>query len=385
MDSEIEKAFDDLTQDQCELTGLLIDVLCRMLFILKSLGPVIMKPRRCIYLLLVFCVTRADVNGQDSLTVIDVNPPPEQLVESASLAIPEGVLAAVSFRTANTNAWAESSQGIKLNFGGRVFTLSQNLTGTNVTNSIVAASIPLTSMGVVVGPVNISLFCSNAPARLQVYTQTKTDESTVVGQIFGDDTVQVELAQGELLQLAGFWPFATAADVTLPSGAMFVSARRIADYQITNSNGTVTTYTNVYASNLYSGGFALLAWGSGAENSSSTVNGYSFNSSVIFGGIGRTGISPAELVAGPATVTIKLDHNNTNGLAMYGYRKLPATYALDGLDQETANPPTNTNSGTAITLQLQRSTNLSDWETTDNYYINETSDKAFYRLKPVAQ
>jgi len=324
--------------------------------------------------------------AQDAMTVIDVNPPAGQLVESASVSIPEDTFVAFSFYTANTNAWAESSQGVKLKFGSRVFTISENAPSISVTNPIVAASTPVGYISAIVGPVDISLFCSNAPARLQTYTQTKTDTSVIAGHIWNDDNVQVQLSQGELLQFASFGSvFESATEVGLPNGVVFSEERRFADYFLTNSFGTVTSRTNVYTDNPLASSGSLLVWGVQDENQSQTIVGYKTPASVTFGLFGRTGLPPAQCIAGPATVTIKRSYWNTNGLAMFAYRRLSASYSSSMSGQGGTNSSTNTNSGTSITLQLQRSTNLSDWETTDNYYINETSDKAFYRLKPVAQ
>jgi len=314
------------------------------------------------------------------------------MVQSAPIQIPAGYKISFVLHHSNDEVEKVSNQGIRLVYPQRAFTLvdgphsSYRYALTNpFTNSVLV--VDSSYFFDVVGPATFSVFASNSVARAVLYVQPADQQ---IQFLDGEqDQRQIQVPANSVMRFTtseySLLPNRVTAATT--SGSLFLTLPRIPWKPFVATNGV--TYSNAYRSQ-YLRSSALSAAQPATTQQSSVFSNF------VFGPNSLRYASPADpssFVVGPATVTFSTTTNfvSQTFFGAFSYEIIPANMSYQGAGSGTGNTNTNgsTNTNSAptksFTLQLQRSTNLSDWETTDNYYINETSDKAFYRLKPVAQ
>jgi hypothetical protein len=337
-------------------------------------------------------------NCEDALTVIDLIPSQDQVVESAPIAIPEGYEFSFSMHSGNNDATKADQQGARIQYSGISFTVVTGVDDLNQTNPFPNTTFVRTrwgsgDLGRLVGPATLSVFASGAPARAHLYVYpTKEQVMFLVGE---DSSHVVPVPANSAVVWNADWRglLAASAAAVTASGVTWRGVGEFSEYPrwqpYTNNLGKWMTNKARYAfPDIRSGSSSVGR--SGQSLPSAAFPGLSF---ALTGSSGwfQPASSFGSSIVGPATVTFRPITNDLTphffGVLSYTLYPVNASYPLSGSGSngdETTNSPTNTNSARSLTLQLQRSTNLSDWETADNYYINETSDKAFYRLKPVA-
>jgi hypothetical protein len=341
----------------------------------------------------IFCSVTARGIGADALTVIDVSSSQGQMVQSAPIQIPAGYKISFVLHHNNDEVGKVANQGVRLMYPQRNFTIVE---GPDPQTYRYALTNPFTNselvvvayLGEVLGPLTFSVFTSNSVVRALLYVQPSDEQ---VQFLDGErDQRRVEVPANSVMRFnateGGLLPIRVEA--TTPSGSLFLTTSRTPWKPFVSTNGQ--TFSNVSRWYWFLESSWLSAANTVATQTSSVFTNFFFHRQTA------NYAAPTDsrrFVVGPANVTFSTATNllNKTHFGAFSYEIIPANMSYQGAGSGTGNTNTNgsTNTNSAptksFTLQLQRSTNLSDWETTDNYYINETSDKAFYRLKPVAQ
>jgi hypothetical protein len=334
---------------------------------------------------IVLCVLAHASRANDSFFVVDLVATNNQFVESAPVQIPAGYDVGFRFIPGNEVASAAFYQGVKIETPQIKFIVTDVPDGLPIPPSPFSDAPRFSVQNfvpTVFGPCKISAFASNAPARLQVYV-FPSDSLRTRGLLLGTNTHQLQIPSGVISEIrtSGNLQVVTSYPTGLTTIGSYQDASRYKPY-------TTTTYqynrleTNISVRHVtYSGGTIS---GPINANLSRVIDGFSFGY--------RISADVPRNIFGPAVVTFSNFANlnssyGTNLFGVYEYWTVPANASYSAFGTTNSNNSTNTNSSPmrSFNLQLQRSTNLSDWETTDNYYINETASNAFYRLKPVAQ
>jgi hypothetical protein len=328
------------------------------------------------------CVLAHTCRANDAFFVVDLVATNNQFVESAPVQIPAGYDVGFRFISGNKTASAAFYQGVKIETPQIKFVVTDVPGGLPIPPSPFSDASRLTTQNLVpdiFGPCTISAFASNAPARLQVYL-TRSDTRRTKDMLLGTNSRQLHIPSGTIseirqsgnLQVLTSYP---SGLTTIQGGSEYYDPYTTTTYQ----NNRLETNASVRSVSKSTRGLSSVY-----SNSSAVLNGFSIGYGIY--------PNPCLNIYGPAVVTFSNVSNlnssyGTNLIGVYEYWLLPANASYSGVGTTDTNSSTNTNSSPmrSLNLQLQRSTNLSDWETTDSYYITETSDKAFYRLKPVAQ
>ncbi len=329
----------------------------------------------------------ASVNGSDVLTVIDVNPSQGEMVQSSTIDIPSGYAFGISMYCNNDEVTKVSEQGIRLNFPQRSFTFimgpwnSYNYTVTNPfpNTELVVGQGSLGS--VLYGPATVSVFAKSTPIRVNIYIQPVYKEIYFLdGEL---DQRQIDVPSNSILTFeaseSGILPCRVTA--TTPQGVNILNSPRGIWKPFVNRNGI--NFTNLDRDHIFSLGFARMSSGIPLANPSTVINDwFYFPTAAVSYGTGNE-----QSIAGPAKVkfsTMTHQYSKTY-YGVFHYKIHAANIRYHDSGNSTGNSTGNGTTATTFNLQLQRSTNLVDWNVVDNYYISETSDRAFYRLKPVPQ
>jgi hypothetical protein len=326
--------------------------------------------------------------GEDALTVIDLEAPTGQMVESAPIQVPAGYSIGFSLYHSNDEVANVANQGIKLRYSDKTFTIievpsSSRLTYTNLfTNTILVPTVAWGGLGQIIGPATFSAFASNATVRAVLYVQPTGVQSHFLNG--PDDKREVVVPANAVMRYSvsgGLLPCKVTA--TTPTGWIFFSQPRSPWKPYSVGNSTYSNETRYSTLETASG----TVGGQGLASSSVAFPNFSYSRNFNWISPNQSGTT----LVGPAIVTFSTMSNSLSGayFGAFSYDIFPAnvSYQSGDIGGTNSNGSTNTNAPAtrSFALQLQRSTNLTDWTVTDNYYINETSDKVFYRLEPVAQ
>ena len=290
------------------------------------------------------------------MVVIELNPG-SSFNESASLQIPEGQNFELGFFSTNIDPASKSFQGVKLQYGTNIYRITeQDSADLNnpIPDSVLVSNAA--GFGKFLGPASISVFASNAVSRLQVWIKNNDGICGILNNTQTNCIVSVPansiLSMGYVNSV-----FYSRANFITPEGNKFLNGKN-GNYYYTQPRfgGGSSIWSAAYATSQINSTFQY-----------STINNF---------------ITPGRDFAGPCTVEIVKDSYNTNNLAFYSYKIFNANFSLNKVTGNTAlNNNNNSNNNAVANIIMERSSDLVNWVPVETYVINETSGRAFYRLK----